>query len=494
MFDLWRYGRTPKQFNTEISKDDKVSLENIKKYLGESVDVIYKNISVNGEANINMPLIYIEGLINTDLFDMSVLKPLKQNHKIKNSSTEAELIENIISDGVYHINAEAQDDLQTVISEIFNGSVVMISDIEQKAVVLDIKGFQMRSMSEPSNEAVIKGAKESFIEVIRMNTARVRRCIRSIDLKIEPMSIGKTSKIPIALVYMNSIVDDELLNAVKKKIECLECENLINIGEFEERILDKRFPFTIFPQVIITERPDKFCSNIMEGKIGVLIDGLPTAIILPAVFNMYFQSSDDYSNNYSMASFVRILRYLCAVIALVFPAVYIAIACYHQELLNNSIALAIIQSKKEVPLSTLQEVLFLSFAFEVLFEAGIRMPRTIGQTVPIIGGLIIGDAAVSANILSPVVVIIAAVTGIAGFMIPNHDFLNSIRLCRYIFIACAALAGFFGLAVAAIGLIYYLCTIESFNVPYFVPFASNDGKSLFRDTLYRPVARLKKDR
>jgi spore germination protein KA len=308
------------------------------------------------------------------------------------------------------------------------------------------------------------------------------------------MSVGKTSTIPIALIYMGSIIDTELLNAVKKKIESIECDNLINIGEFEERLLDKRFPFSIFPQVIITERPDKFCSNIMEGKIGILIDGLPTAIILPAVLNMYFHSSDDYSNNYSIATFGRVLRYLCTIIALVLPAVYIAIVCYHQELLNNAIALSIIKSKQEVPLSSFQEILFLTLAFEVLLEAGIRLPKTIGQTVPIIGGLIIGDAAVSAKILSPIVVIVAAITGIAGFMIPNQDFLNSIRLCRYIFIVFATLAGFFGLAVAAIGFLYYLCSIESFNVPYFVPFASNDGKALLADTLYRPSLQLKQNK
>ena len=492
MFDFWRYGRIPKQFDTKIDENDYVSLANIKKYLGGSVDVIYKSIVINSEANISMPLIYIEGLINTDLFDVAVLKPLKQQPKVKNSATEAEFLENIISDGVYHVNAEVKDNLSEIIHEIFNGSVVMISDSEKKAAVFDIKGFQMRSMSEPSNEAVIKGAKESFIEVIRMNTTRVRRCIRSVDLRIEAMSVGKTSKIPIALIYMKSVVDNEVLNEIKKKIESIECDNLINIGEFEERILDRRFPFSIFPQVIITERPDKFCSNVMEGKIGVLIDGLPTAIILPAVLNMYFHSSDDYANNYSIATFGRILRYLCTIIALILPAAYIAVVCYHQELLNDAIALFIIKAKREVPLSTFQEVLFLCLAFEILLEAGIRLPRTIGQTVPIIGGLIIGDAAVSAKILSPTVVIVAAVTGIAGFMIPNQDFFNAIRLCRYIFIACAVLAGFFGLGVAIIGFLYYLCTIESFNVPYFVPFASNDGRALIKDTLYRPAMRIKK--
>jgi spore germination protein KA len=283
---------------------------------------------------------------------------------------------------------------------------------------------------------------------------------------------------------MDSVVDKNILKLVKEQVKQIKCENILSIGEFEEKLLKSR-KYSIFPQALVTERPDRFCSNIMEGKIGIIIDGLPTAIIVPAVLNMYYQATDDYSNNYAVAGFVRIIRYICSAIALVLPAVYIAVLSYHQELLNNSIALSIIKSKSEVPLSTIQEVIFLTLAFEVLVEAGIRMPKTIGQAVPIIGGLIIGDAAVSAKILSPLVVIAAAITGVSGFMIPNQDFFNSIRIFRYIFIASAIFSGFFGIALCAIAFIYYLCTIESFEVPYLAPFAANEGKAFLQDTFFR---------
>ena len=480
MFDLWRYGKVIHDFDNKINKFDEVNFENIKKYLGKNSDVVYKEILIN---EMFLPVVFIDGLVNVDLFDNVVLKPLLLSEKIKSSQSETEFMQNIANGEIYHINYAVKDNIEDVINDILNGSVAVISNQEKKAALFELKGFQMRSMSEPSNEAVLKGAKNAFIEVLRTNTALVRRYIRSVDLKIESISIGNTSSIPAAIIYMDDITDKNILKAIKDKIKKIECENILSIGDFEERLIDKKH--SVFPFVSVTERPDKFCSNIIEGKIGIIIDGFPTAIIIPAVLNMFFQAPDDYSNNYAVATFLRIIRYICAVIALTLPALYIAIVCYHKELLNNSITLAIIKSKQEVALSSIQEILFLTLAFEVLIEAGIRMPKTIGQAVPIIGGLIIGDAAVSAKILSPLVVIVAAITGIAGFMIPNQEFFNAIRICRYIFLICAVFGGFAGIAFAAIGFIYYLCSIESFGVPYFAPFVSNEGKEFFTDTFIR---------
>ena len=481
MFDLWRYGKVIHDFDNKINNLDEINFDNIKKYLGENSDVVYKEISINN--NISMPVVFIDGLINIDMFDNTVLKPLMLSEKIKNSKNETEVIRIISSGEIYHINTAVKNNIEEVINDILNGSVAIISNQEKKAALFELKGFQIRSMSEPSNEAVIKGAKNAFIESIRVNTSLVRRYIRSIDLKIENISMGNTNSTPAAIIYMDSVTDKKLLKEVTDKIKKINCENIMSIGDFEERFIEKKY--SVFPFVSITERPDKFCSNIMEGKIGVIIDGFPTAIIVPAVFNMYFQAPDDYSNNYAVATFLRIIRYICAVIALVLPAVYIAVVCYHKELLNNSLTLAIIKSKQEVALSSIQEILFLTLAFEVLVEAGVRMPKTIGQAVPIIGGLIIGDAAVSAKILSPLVVIVAAITGIAGFMIPNQELFNAVRICRYIFIICAIFGGFFGIAFAAVGIIYYLCSLESFGVAYFAPFVSNEGKEYLSDTFVR---------
>ena len=482
MFDLWRYGKIIRKFDNKINEADEVNFDNIKKYLGENSDVVYKEILIN-DNGMFMPVVFIDGLINIDLFNTAVLKPMKLSEKIKNIKNEEEFLKNIAQSELHHINFDVKENIAEVIGDILTGSAAIISDTEKKAALFEVKGFQARALSEPSSEAVIKGPKTAFIEIMRTNTALIRRCIRSVDLKIATISIGNTSITPASIIYMDSVTDKNLLIDIKEKIKQINCENITGIGDFEERLLNKKY--SVFPMAMITERPDKFCSNIMEGKIGIIIDGLPTAIILPAVLNMYFQAPDDYTNNYAVSTLMRILRYMCAIIALILPALYIAVVCYHKELLSNELILSIIKSKQEVALSVIQEILFLTLAFEVLMEAGIRMPKTLGQAVPIIGGLIIGDAAVSAKIISPLVVIVAAITGIAGFMIPNQEFFNSVRICRYVFIIFAIAGGFFGIAIASAGFIYYLCSIESFGVPYFVPFVSNEGKSYFTDTFVR---------
>ena len=476
MFDLWRYGRITKSFEDKIDTNDAVTLENIKKYLGSSQDIAYREIklNVNGSQKI-FPVVFVEGIVNTDIFDDMVLKPLKKADRM--GSIEEALY------NTCHINVLKEQDIKKVLVDMLNGSIALISDEEKKAVMFDLKGFMVRGLAEPSNETVIKGPRSAFIEVLRMNTALVRRYIRSVDLKIDGMFVGNTSSIPIVMVYMDSAADKNILKLVKEQIEKINCENILSVGEFEEKLTGKKY--SLFPQSLITERPDKFCSNIMEGKIGILIDGLPTAIIVPAVLNMYYQATDDYSNNYAIAGFVRVIRYICSVIAMVLPAVYISVMCYHPELLNHSVAAAIIESKREIMLSTIQQVIFIMLAFEVLMESGIRLPRTIGQAVPLVGGLMIGEAAMFANLLSPVALIVSAITAVSGFMIPSHDFFNAMRIFRYIFLISAIFAGFFGIALCAIALIYYLCTIESFEVPYMAPFAANDGKAMLDDTFFR---------
>ena len=476
IFDLWRYGTITKKFEDKIDPDDEVTLGNIKKYLGESQDVAYREIKLNigGEEKIH-PVVFIEGLVNLDIFDDMVLKPLLQMGRINN------LDDTVYA--TYHINVLPESDIKKILTDMLNGSVAVISEEDKKAVMFDLKGFMMRGLAEPSNETVIKGPRSAFIEALRMNTALVRRYIRSVDLKIDGMFVGSASSTPIAMVYMDSAVDKNILEIVKAQIEKIKCDNILSVGDFEEKLTGKQY--SIFPQTLITERPDRFCSNIMEGKIGILIDGLPTAIIVPAVLNMYYQATDDYSNNYAIAGFLRVIRYICSVIAMVLPAAYIAVMCYHQELLNNTVASSIIALKQEVMLSTVQQVIFIILAFEVLMESGIRMPRTIGPAVPLIGGLIIGEAAMIANLLSPLALIVSAITAVSGFMIPNQDFFNAVRVFRYVFIISAIFAGFFGIALGAIALIYYLCTIESFEVPYMVPFAANEGKALLDDTVFR---------
>jgi len=252
--------------------------------------------------------------------------------------------------------------------------------------------------------------------------------------------------------------------------------------------------YSIFPQTIATERPDKVAANLIEGKIAIFVDGFPSAYIAPAVLSMFMQASEEYNINYFVSSFIRILRYICMFIAILFPALYIAITTFHHEMLPTTLAESIIQSKQNVPLPAFLEIIIMLVAFEILLEAGNRMPKTAGQAVSIVGALIVGEAAVNAKFVSPIVVVVVAITAICGFVIPNRDLANAIRLSRMGLVLVASIAGFFGISVATIVLFYYLCSLESFGVPYLKPFVSNDGKKVLADTLFREPINKSKDR
>jgi len=268
-------------------------------------------------------------------------------------------------------------------------------------------------------------------------------------------------------------------------------DNITTVGAFEEQIVDRKF--SVFPQIKYTERPDRLCASIMEGRVGVIIDGFPTAYIVPSVFNMFFQSPEDYSENYFMGSAIRIIRYVCAVLTVVLPAFYISVSTFHQEMIPTELTISIIKSKEGVPINTFIEVILMLLAFEILMEAGARLPKTIGQTVSIVGGLIVGDAAINAKFVSPAVVVIVAISAVAGFVSPSQDLANSFRLCRFFLVIAASIAGLFGLTVGIIVIIYYLASIETFGLPYLIPFSSNEGKDLLKDTIIRRTVKKRHD-
>ncbi|MNI43035.1 Spore germination protein B1 [compost metagenome] len=282
---------------------------------------------------------------------------------------------------------------------------------------------------------------------------------------------------------MDTLVDKNVLQKVLTKIKEIKTNKLIGGADFEEQVIDNKYSF--FPQVIYTEKTDKAVSNIMEGKIIVLIDGLPIIYILPAVVNMFFQAPEDYSVNYGISTILRILRYFSTFLTLILPAFYVCISVFHQEMIPTELAISIINSKEGEPFPTVIEVAFMLLAFEILIEASSRLPKTIGQTISIVGGLIIGEAAVNAKFVSPSVVVIIAITGIAGFVMPNQDFSNALRVCRFILVILSSMSGLYGMSMGLFMIFYYLCTIESFGVPYFVPFTSSDGKNLVKDTIFR---------
>lgn len=455
----------------------------IKELFKKSTDVLVRPIHIKGKGNITVSIFCVDGLVNSQVFDLTIVRPLGTEPGPKNCETQKDLFNYLLNDGgAYHAFGSETDNYEKMITCVMSGMIAIIFDDLQKALLYDVRTFDKRSISEPTEESVMKGAKDSFIEVLRTNTALIRRRIRSPYLVIEQMYLGRLSKTDVALAYLTNVCDKSLVDQVRNSLKNIDIDNLSTASFVEEFIVkDKK---SIFPEAMYTQRPDRCASNLTDGRIAIIIDGVPFVYILPCQLPMLMQSPEDYSENFIASSALRILRYLTMVISLLLPAFYIAVTTFHNQMLPVQMILSIQEAKVNVPFATWFEVLGLLFSFEILIEAGLRLPKTVGQAMSIVGGLVVGQAAVTANIISPVVVIVVALTGIAGFTVPNQDLATAIRISRFGLAILASFAGFFGLTTGIIFLLVHLCSLESYQISYLAPFV--DTKSLnIKDTLLR---------
>jgi spore germination protein KA len=436
-------------------------LKQVKNILGEAGDIIYLDLLVKGTKPAT--IIAVDGMVNLRAVGVEIVEPLTLH-------------------GITWFAAKKEEtDPVEIVRAVLAGDAVLIGGGENVATVFDSKGFPLRGINEPGQENVIKGPKDSFVEGFRPNTALIRRRLNTPDLRIENVIVGKKVQTNAAIIYLEGVAEPEKVREVQRRLESIKEQVIKSTSSVEESLKDN--PWSIFPQVMYTERPDKFCANIAEGKIGIIVDGYPIAFVVPAVFNMLFQSGEDYSQNYAHGSYVRLLRYAGAFLSLIIPAFYVAITTFHHEMLPTNLMLSIIKSKQTVSFTTFLEVFALLVAFEILIEAGIRLPKSIGQAVSIIGGLVVGDAAVRASLISPAIVVVVATTGICGFVVSNSDLANSFRITRILLLISAGLAGLYGLSLGLIFVLYYLCQTTTLGAPYMT--AYKDGEKAIRDGLLR---------
>ena len=450
-------------------------LDTLQAILPPATDVVYHPLTVGrltatpAEAFRHMQpgmpatLLYIDGLVNYDQINNCILKPLSFADTF-DSLTPKAVLEAVANGAIYQATCKRQTDAAEIIQNVLMGNCALVLEGVEQAAVFDVKGFDKRAVTAPSDENIVRGAKDCFIEVLRTNTALMRRKLPSADLQIEHIPIGTELPIQTAMLYLKGTAEPEMVERIRARLQAIPATVLKAPGTIEAYITDHRY--SPFPQTITTERPDKLSACVTEGKIGLLVDGYPFAYILPVTLDMFFQSSEDYTQNYVMVTIIRLIRYAGGFISLILPAFYLSITLFHQEMIPTNLMLSIINSKQAVPFDTLLEVLFMLIAFEVLVEAGVRMPKAIGQSISIIGGLVIGEAAVNAKFVSPAVVVIIAVAGICNFIIPNRDLANTLRIMRVLLVACASIAGLFGLSVGLLLMLYTMCTLTSFGIPY----------------------------
>lgn len=453
----------------------------IKELFSKSADVLVRPITIN-QNNVTFHLFCVDGLVDTQILDEALLTPFAVDRYIANYMTEREVMNYLLYRGSYNAFTSEEDDYEKLLKAVMSGNVAFIFDAEQKALLFDVRSFEKRSVSEPNEEGTIKGAKDSFIEAMRVNTALIRRRIRSEYLVMEHLVVGKVSKTDVVLSYVSNIANMETVNKVRDIINSINIDN-IPTSAFIEEFLNQNKK-SLFPQVLYTQRPDRVSANLSDGRIAIIVDGIPFVMVLPCQLVVLLQSPEDYANHFFVGSALRVLRYISMIMTLFLPAFYIAATSYQNQMLPVKLALSTQAAKANVPFSSATEVIGLLIAFEILIEAGLRLPKVVGTAMSILGGVVVGQAAVSANILSPLVVVIVSLAGIAGFIMPNQDLSSGIRVIRFIFALLAAIGGFFGLTVGVIILITHLCSLESYGIAYLSPFVDVD-ESNHKDTFLR---------
>ena len=421
-------------------------------------------------------LLYIDGMVNPDSINDFILKPLMLKNSTNTSpdnTTYFSLQDHISNCLIPQNRVTIVDNFATAISDVNIGNCIVFVDTLSIAYSVDVKGFKQRSISSPQNEIIVRGSQEAFVESLRTNTSILRRLINNENLIIENLSVGKITNTKIAVCYMNNIVSSDLVAEVKYRINNLCIDSLVSAGQLEQLIQDNSS--NVFPQLVATERPDKSVYSLLEGRVVVIVNGSPYVLIMPGTLKDFLSSPEDANLKYQFSNLAKIVRLIAAFISLLLPGLYIAITNYHQELIPTELLFAIAASRESVPFPIIFELLLMEISFELIREAGLRVPSPIGPTIGIVGALILGDAAVKANIVSPILIIIVALTALCSFSSPDLSLNFTFRILRFVYIFLGYLAGFLGIGLGLFVLLLSLSNLSSFGVPYITPYLSKES-------------------
>jgi spore germination protein KA len=469
--------------DTPVSLHLDENIQQLKSILGEQVDIIYRRIRLGPSPNNPACIVYIEGLVDTPVLNEDIIKSLmlftKQGDlKAGKSSIRDDILNSVLTAS----NVCESCNIKQLVASVLSGEVILLVEGLNAAFLIDIKAHAERAISEPPSEVLVRGPREGFNETLKTNMTMIRRRIKHPRLRFSTMPIGRITATDVALVYIEGIAAPDLVNEVKQRLQRIDIDGVLESGYLEELIEDH--PFSPFPQMHHTERPDRVAGSLLEGQVAILCDGSPFALIMPAQLASFINSPEDHYERYILSTALRHVRWISFGISLFLPSLYIAITTFHQEMIPTRLLVSISAYRQGLPFSTLIEALMMEFIFEVLREAGVRLPRAIGQAVSIAGALVIGQSAVTAGIVSPLMVIVVAATGIASFTIPSYSLGITIRLFRFPLMLLAGAFGLFGVSIGFILLVIHTVNLRSFSVPYLSPLAPLQTKDL-KDILVR---------
>lgn len=477
---LWErlFGKKDEDVDTDFEKTkvygslDK-NFKAIKDILVDCDDVLYREIKIGVEGNYRAVIISIDGMTDKDILNDYILKNLMVNSRI--APPDIGILKRHMSDVIKDKTLSAAEikEIETIeqaVEDILIGDTVIILDNYDKIIVIGTKGWEKRSVTEPETENVVRGPREGFIETLRVNTAMIRRRIRDHKLKIKGYQIGKRSKTDVSVLYIEDLIDEAVLKELDKRLRAIDIDAIIDSGYIEQFIEDNWC--SIFPQVQNTERPDVAAAVLYEGKAVIVVDNSPFALIIPSGFNAMVQSAEDYYERWGIATFLRILRYISLLVSLYTPALYIAVTAFHPQMLPAKLLISIAANRTGVPFPSVLEAVIMEIILEILREAGVRLPGPIGQTIGIVGAIVIGQAAVDAGIVGSIMIIVVSITAIASFATPSFNFAAGVRLLRFGLIIASAILGLYGIMLVTILILIHLCSLESFGVPYLTPYTA----------------------
>ena len=477
---------------TPIVKNIQQNRQKFEQMFNNCEDVLKHSFALGRNADVDCFVAFIETTISNMMLSDSVLGSVLSRLC---ELSRGEIYQYIEENGLGITDVVEITTMEDAALLMMTGDAILFIDGCEKAYKIAGKGYPGTGVQQVKSEQVTRGSNESFTESVKVNTALVRKRVRSCELKVKNVMAGRRSQTTNALVYMDSIVRPEVLLEVESRLQQIDIDGVLDSGTLEQLMEHSwRSPF---PQFQTTERPDKAAMAVLEGRIVLLTDNSPVALILPVNYNSFFQTTDDYYNRWEIVSFERLIRYAASLIAMFLPAMYLAVTNFHTQLLPTKLILSFAEARKGVPFSAVVEILLMELAFELLREAGIRIPGNLGSTIGIVGGLIIGQAAVEASLVSPIVVIVVALTALSSFAIPNEEFGSAYRIMKFIFIIAAAIWGYYGILLAGILLLMHLAGLKSFGIPYLTPFVTAEANepdekdyddlrdSLIRQPLYR---------
>ncbi len=449
-------------------------------------DLISRDFYFHEKSNVKMMCFYIDGLVNTTIIESAIevfhykASKLFQNQNQESISFYRNMPEKIKEHILNSHDLKIRKKVQDAVGAILSGNTIFIIEKCNQVLEVSSKGWSERTVTEPQTEQVAIGPRDGFTENLRINTSLVRRRIKDPNLAVKSFEIGKKSKTTINIVYHKKTVKKGLVEEVTKRLNDIQIDGIIDSGYVLEFIEDA--PFSPFTTVQSTERPDKVAASILEGRVAVFVDNSPFVLILPTYFWQYLQASDDYYTKYFSGTFYRLIRFFALLISLVLTSIYVMLVSFHQEMIPTGLALTIAAGRDVVPFPVLLEALIMEIAYELIREAGLRMPKTVGQAVSIVGSLVIGQAAVQAGIVSPFMVIIVAITGIASFAIPNYEASFSIRLIRFPLLIASGTFGLLGFSAVLTLILIHAVSLRSFGEAFLAPIAPinpTDQKDVF---------------